>query len=53
LFIGGYLAARAGAFEHCIDSAGYFHLVGEVENVSPNPVELVKVIGTFYDVDGK
>jgi hypothetical protein len=36
-----------------IDSAGYFHVVGEVENVSPNPVELVKVIGTFYDVNGK
>ena len=36
-----------------IDNAGYFHVVGEVENVSPNPVELVKVIGTFYDVNGK
>jgi len=36
-----------------IDIAGYFHVVGEIENVSPNPVELVKVIGTFYDVNGK
>ena len=36
-----------------IDSAGYFHVVGEVENVSPNSVELVKVIGIFYDVNGK
>jgi Periplasmic copper-binding protein (NosD) len=36
-----------------IDSAGYFHVVGEVENVSPNNVESVKVIGTFYDADSK
>jgi Periplasmic copper-binding protein (NosD) len=36
-----------------IDSAGYFHVVGEAQNVSPNTLESVKVIGTFYDVDGK
>jgi hypothetical protein len=36
-----------------IDSAGHFHVVGEVENVSPDTVKPVKVIGTFYDVDGK
>jgi hypothetical protein len=36
-----------------IDSAGYFHVVGEVENVSPNTAESVKVIGTFYDADSK
>jgi hypothetical protein len=35
-----------------IDSTGCFHVVGEAQNVSPN-TESVKVIGTFYDVDGK
>lgn len=31
------------------DSVGYFHVVGEVKNNSPNSVRFVKIIGTFYD----
>jgi hypothetical protein len=32
-----------------IDSIGYLHLVGEIENSTPNSVSYVKAIGTFYD----
>lgn len=31
------------------DSIGYFHVVGEVENLGPQNAEFVKVTGTFYD----
>ena len=33
------------------DSFGYFHVVGEVENNTPSPVQLVQVTGTFYDIN--
>lgn len=32
-----------------IDSAGYLHVVGEVENISIDDANFVKIIGTFYD----
>ena len=32
-----------------IDSIGYLHVVGEVENNSPSNIQFVKVSGTFYD----
>jgi hypothetical protein len=32
-----------------IDAADIFHVVGEVQNVSPSVLKFVKVIGTFYD----
>jgi hypothetical protein len=33
------------------DSAGYFHVVGEVENNTPNTAQFVQVAGTFYDIN--
>ena len=32
-----------------LDSAGYLHLVGEIENGTPDPVKFVKATATFYD----
>ena len=32
-----------------IDSIGYLHVVGEIENGTPNSVSYVKAIATFYD----
>lgn len=32
-----------------IDSLGFLHVVGEVENNSPSNIQFVKVSGTFYD----
>jgi hypothetical protein len=32
-----------------MDSAGYLHLVGEIENGTPDPVTLVQATATFYD----
>ncbi len=32
-----------------IDEAGYFHVVGEVQNNSPTSAQFVQVTGTFYD----
>jgi hypothetical protein len=31
-----------------IDSIGSLHVVGEVQNNTPNPANFVKVTGTFY-----
>jgi hypothetical protein len=33
------------------DSVGYFHVVGKVENNTPNPAQLVQVTGAFYDIN--
>ena len=33
------------------DSAGYFHVVGEVENDTPNTAKFVQITGTFYDIN--
>ena len=35
-----------------IDNFGYFHLVGEVENVGSQNTELNKVTVTFFDDEG-
>lgn len=32
-----------------IDLADNFHVVGEVQNVSPSVLRFVEVVGTFYD----
>lgn len=32
-----------------IDSIGYLHVVGEIENTTPANIQFVKVTGTFYD----
>ena len=32
-----------------IDSIGYMHVVGEIENNTPANIQFVKVTGTFYD----
>ena len=32
-----------------IDSIGYLHVVGEVENNTPANIQFIKVTGTFYD----
>jgi len=32
-----------------LDEAGYFHVVGEVQNSSPANAQFVQVTGTFYD----
>jgi hypothetical protein len=32
-----------------VDSAGYYHIVGEVENSGPISIRSVKVIATLYD----
>jgi hypothetical protein len=34
-----------------VDSAGYFHVVGEVENNTPSTAEFVQITGTFYDIN--
>ena len=33
------------------DSVGYFHVVGKVQNNTPNPAQLVQVTGAFYDIN--
>jgi hypothetical protein len=33
------------------DDVGYFHVVGEVENNTPDTAEFVQVTGTFYDIN--
>jgi hypothetical protein len=32
-----------------IDTIGYLHVVGEIENNTPANIQFVKVTGTFYD----
>lgn len=32
-----------------LDSVGYFHVVGEIENNTPDVAKFVKATGTFYD----
>ena len=34
-----------------VDSVGYFHVVGEVENNTPSTAEFVQITGTFYDIN--
>ena len=34
-----------------VDSVGYFHVVGEVENNTPTTAEFVQITGTFYDIN--
>lgn len=34
-----------------VDSVGYFHVVGEVENDTPNTAKFVQITGTFYDIN--
>ncbi len=34
-----------------IDSTGSFHVVGEVENNTPNTTKFVQITGTFYDIN--
>jgi len=34
-----------------VDGAGYFHVVGEVENDTPNTAKFVQITGTFYDIN--
>lgn len=36
-----------------IDSIGSLHVVGEVQNNTPNPANFVKVTGTFYNKDNQ
>jgi hypothetical protein len=36
-----------------IDSIGYMHVVGEVENNTPTNIQFVKVTGTFYDTNNQ
>ena len=36
-----------------IDEAGYFHVVGELQNNSPSSLNFVQVTGTFYDINNK
>jgi hypothetical protein len=31
------------------DTAGYLHIVGEIENNTPGVIKFVKVVGTFYN----
>lgn len=40
-------------FDSYIDSLGFFHVVGEVKNVSSETIEFVNMIGTFYDSDDR
>jgi len=32
-----------------VDVAGIFHVVGEVQNISPSVLRFVEIVGTFYD----
>jgi hypothetical protein len=34
-----------------VDSVGYFHVVGKVENNTPSTAEFVQITGTFYDIN--
>jgi hypothetical protein len=34
-----------------VDSTGSFHVVGEVENDTPNTAKFVQITGTFYDIN--
>jgi hypothetical protein len=34
-----------------VDSVGYFHVVGEVENNTPNTAQFVQITGNFYDIN--
>jgi hypothetical protein len=43
---GGLKVSSSNAF---MDDLGYMHVVGEVQNTTPNPVSFVKATGTFYD----
>ncbi len=36
-----------------IDLADIFHVVGEIQNTSPNVLGFVQVIGTFYDANNR
>jgi hypothetical protein len=36
-----------------IDAADYFHVVGELQNISQDVLRFVQVIGTFYDASGR
>jgi hypothetical protein len=43
---GGLKVLSSNSF---IDAAGYLHLVGEIENGTPDPVAFVQASATFYD----
>jgi hypothetical protein len=36
-----------------IDSDGYLHVVGEVENNNPSDAKFVRITGTFYDTNNQ
>ena len=36
-----------------IDSIGYLHVVGEVENNTPTNISFMKITGTFYDINNE
>lgn len=36
-----------------IDNIGTFHVIGEIQNNTPDVAQFVKVIGTFYDANAK
>ena len=36
-----------------VDSIGYFHVVGEVQNNAPESMKFVEITSTFYDAAGK
>ena len=40
---------RIASSNDFIDSLGFLHVVGEIENNSPTSIQFVKVSGTFYD----
>ena len=46
-----YATSQVNILSSCgwLDSAGYYHVSGEVENVGDVPVNFVKVTATFYD----
>ena len=46
-----YAAAQVNILTHSgwLDSVGYYHVSGEVENVGDAPASFVKVTATFYD----
>lgn len=46
-----YAAAQVNILTHSgwLDSVGYYHVSGEVENVGDTPASFVKVTATFYD----
>ncbi len=41
------------SYNSYINSIGHMHMIGEVENNTPNVIQYVKVTGTFYDNNNK